>query len=76
MVEPGFKALMVGWGINCPGRKAEAWEGVKADYLEGVKGDLIELFKFTKEFGRLPRLVELWPEGVAKEKQVVQDKLF
>ncbi len=70
----GYKLLPGEW-------KAEAWEGVKADYLEGVKGDLIELFKFTKEFGRLPRLVELWPEGAAKEvsvanKAVKQDKLF
>lgn len=44
--------------------KQEAkWQRIRKEYLDEVRDDLVELFKFTKEHGRLPRMEEIWPEG-------------
>jgi hypothetical protein len=48
--------------------KQEAeWQRIRKEHLDGVKEDLVELFKFTKEHGRLARMEEIWPEGNGAE---------
>lgn len=39
------------------------WQRIRKEHLDPVRNDLVELFKFTKEHGRLPRMEEIWPEG-------------
>jgi len=63
--------------------KQEAeWQRIRKEHLDPVRDDLVELFKFTKEHGRLPRMEEIWPETGDKtgeqndQKQFSQEKLF
>lgn len=51
----GYRLLPGEW-------KAEDWQQVKRDYLDGIKDEIVKLFKLTREFGRLPRIEEVFPE--------------
>jgi hypothetical protein len=56
------------------------WQRIRKEHLDPVRDDLVELFKFTKEHGRLPRMEEIWPDsggdGIVQETKIVQNKLF
>ena len=45
------------------------WQRIRKEHLDPVRDDLVELFKFTKEHGRLPRMEEIWPGGNKPERR-------